>query len=101
MIYLQEADGAAADLTITSERLQVVDFTQPYLQSSLQMVVPIKSKDNLGIGILSSPFSPDLWLAIGVTFVATIVSLAIVEPFDPPAEIERFHWRQRLVKSLW
>ena len=39
----KEVDGVVADLTITSERLKLVDFTQPYVQSVLKMVVPLET----------------------------------------------------------
>jgi ionotropic glutamate receptor len=87
------------DLTITSDRLKIVDFTLPYLQSSLKMVAPVESKRELKpLEILHLPFSWDLWLAIAIAFVATVVSIAIVEPFEEDNEAEL---RRRLGKSFW
>ena len=93
----KEVDGVVADLTITSDRLKLVDFTQPYIQSSLQMIVPLESEPNIHFWILLAPFSKDLWFSIVGMFVLTIICIFIVEHGRSDGE----SWKAALSRSFW
>ena len=94
----KEVDGVVADLTITSDRLKLVDFTQPYIQSSLEMIVPLESEPNIHFWILLDPFSWGLWVSIVVMFVLTIISIFIVE-YCGRSDGES--WKATLSRSFW
>ena len=79
----------------------MVDFTQPYLQSSLEMVVPLQATNVIKFWIFLAPFSWGLWGTIAVTFVATIVSLFIVEHWSRDRETTGHNWRDDLSNSFW
>jgi ionotropic glutamate receptor len=77
---LQDVDGVVADLTITKDRWEKVDFTQPYVQSSLLMVVPLSgSRSSNEFWIFLMPFSTKLWAAIVVLFFVTMIFLFFIE----------------------
>ena len=47
LLQSSKADLIVADITITSERAQVIDFSTPYFVSGQQLLVPAKSSDNV------------------------------------------------------
>ena len=40
--YAQKFDAVVGDITIVAHRSTYVDFTQPYTESGVSMIVPIK-----------------------------------------------------------
>ena len=94
----KKVDGVVADLTITSDRLKLVDFTQPYIQSSLQMIAPLKSEPNIDFWILLAPFSTGLWVSILGMFVLTIICIFIVEHCG---RSDGESWKATLSRSFW
>lgn len=76
--FLQQADLAIADLTLTEDREKVVDFTLQFM--------------NLGIGILYrkpepvppslfmfiSPFSTSVWLMLGLAYFLVSLSFFVM-----------------------
>ena len=80
---LQDVDGVVADMT--KDRWGKVDFTQPYVQSNLNMVVPLQSgQGNNNFWIFLTPFSTTLWIAIVALSALTIVCLFYMELNDHP-----------------
>lgn len=67
------------DITILANRSQYVDFTLPYLQSDVSMVVKIKDDERGNMWIFLKPLSWDLWLTTGVAFVCTGLVVWILE----------------------
>lgn len=63
----QRADVAIADLTITYNREQVVDFTMPFMNLGISVLYrkPIKQKPNLFSFL--SPLSLDVWVYMAVS----------------------------------
>nr|XP_043623247.1 glutamate receptor 3.5-like isoform X2 [Erigeron canadensis] len=57
-------DAAVGDVTITTNRTRVVDFTQPYMESGLVVVVAVKGTKPKPWAFLK-PFTIEMWL---VTF---------------------------------
>ncbi|KAL4347311.1 hypothetical protein GQ457_17G005500 [Hibiscus cannabinus] len=68
-LKLQKFDAVVGDITILANRSQYVDFTLPYLQSHVSMVVKIKDDGRKNIWIFLKPLSWDLWLTTGVAFI--------------------------------
>jgi ionotropic kainate glutamate receptor 2 len=65
----QRADVAIADLTITYQREQVVDFTMPFMNLGISVLYrkPIKQPPNLFSFL--SPLSLDVWAYMAVSAV--------------------------------
>ncbi|XVE49961.1 hypothetical protein DITRI_Ditri01bG0123600 [Diplodiscus trichospermus] len=70
-VKLQNIDAAVGDITILANRSRIVDFTLPYLQSHVSMVVKIKDDERKNMWIFLKPLSWDLWLTTGAAFICT------------------------------
>ncbi len=76
-----------ADFTITSQRLQVVDFSIPYQASTLTILTKTdlsspSSSTSLVSSVLS-PFSTGMWASVAVSVVMTILTLWLVARLSP------------------
>ena len=84
-VHRGEADMALSTLTITSDRYDYVTFTSPYMGTSLAFLVkrqPIKKypfPDSLQDMRLLKPFSVELWIACGGTFLTVSISVYLIE----------------------
>ncbi|KAL3652643.1 hypothetical protein CASFOL_002324 [Castilleja foliolosa] len=67
-------DAAVGDVTITTNRTRIVDFTQPYLESGLVVVAPVKQVQSSPWAFLK-PFTWQMWAVTGsfFLFVGTVV----------------------------
>ncbi|KAJ3693376.1 hypothetical protein LUZ60_008856 [Juncus effusus] len=72
-VSLKSYDAAVGDITITSNRMSYVDFTLPYMDSSVSMLVPLTGRKNPWSFLL--PWTVDLWVATVVLFVLTGAAL--------------------------
>ncbi|KAH9328300.1 hypothetical protein KI387_000408, partial [Taxus chinensis] len=61
-------DAAVGDITIRKNRSKNVDFSQPYVDSGLVVVVPVK-KLNSNPWALLQPFTLEMWLTTGAFFL--------------------------------
>ncbi|KAK1422709.1 hypothetical protein QVD17_17995 [Tagetes erecta] len=61
-VYFKEYDAVVADVTILANRTRYVDFTQPFIESGLSMVVPVKSDTDQAWRFMK-PFTVEMWLA--------------------------------------
>lgn len=62
-IVMKNFDGVVADTAIIANRCNYVQFSQPYAESGVQMVIyykPLKLQKAL---LFLAPFTGDLWLA--------------------------------------
>lgn len=67
-----EFDAAVADITITANRSQHVDFTLPYMSSGISMVVPMRDqRSKRAAWVFLKPLRYDLWLISFAFFVFT------------------------------
>lgn len=57
------------DVTIIANRSQYVDFTLPYKDSEISMVVPYKTDKRKNTWVFVKPLTKELWLAIFCSFV--------------------------------
>eukprot|EP00250_Pteridium_aquilinum_P019767 c24562_g1_i5 orf=607-1998(-) len=83
MLQQGKVDAIVADITITIDRLKVVDFTQPYVQSALVMVTPFRYGSIGTLWDFLQPFSLQLWTAIMLAFVGTGMVMFILEQKNP------------------
>lgn len=60
MCFLQEFDAVVGDITITRNRTKIADFTQPFIESGLVIVAPVKLKYSNAWAFLR-PFTLEMW----------------------------------------
>jgi polar amino acid transport system substrate-binding protein len=96
-----DADVAIAAIAMTPERERQVDFSIPYFDSGLQIIVRAKSESSLTAALLSVP-----WLAIGQLVVITIVivfvlaNLFLLIERKRESAFQKPYWRA-LGESVW
>eukprot|EP00250_Pteridium_aquilinum_P021125 c25034_g1_i3 orf=597-3347(-) len=72
-------DAVVGDVTITTKRMEKVDFTQPYTESGLVVLVPIKESHFSHAWAFLRPFSPAMWLTTLAFFVFTGIVVWMLE----------------------
>lgn len=78
-VYLQKADIVVGDTTIVANRSLYVDFTLPYTESGVNMLVPIKDNNAKKALIFLRPLSWDLWVASFCFFVFIAFTIWVLE----------------------
>ncbi|XP_050257634.1 glutamate receptor 3.6-like isoform X2 [Quercus robur] len=61
-------DAAIGDISITTDRTRMVDFTQPYVESGLVVVASVKEL-NSNAWAFFRPFTPMMWLVTTISFL--------------------------------
>eukprot|EP00249_Psilotum_nudum_P017988 c26587_g1_i1 orf=687-3488(-) len=92
-------DGVVGDVTITTERLELIDFTQPYTESGLVVVVPVRDNDKKDAWAFLRPFTPAMWLTTGAFFVFTGIVVWVLEHKKNPDF--RGRPKKQIVTLLW
>lgn len=80
----EEFDMVVGDTTIWAPRAEYVDFSLPYSESGVVLVV--KNKKPFDMWFFIRPLSWDLWLAIGVACILIGVVLRVLERGQSTAE---------------
>ncbi|KAL1315943.1 hypothetical protein AAHE18_15G027000 [Arachis hypogaea] len=93
-----EFDGAVGDIAITTERTRMVDFTQPYIESGLVVVAPVRKAESNAWAFLS-PFTPMMWAVTAMFFlfvgaVVWILEHRVNDDFRGPP-------KKQVVTILW
>lgn len=78
LLPIQEFDGAVGDIAITTVRTKVVDFTQPYVESGLVVVAPVRESESSALAFLA-PFTPRMWLVTAIFFILVGTVVWILE----------------------
>ncbi|XVF01640.1 hypothetical protein REPUB_Repub04eG0105700 [Reevesia pubescens] len=91
-------DGVVGDIAIVTNRTKIVDFTQPYIESGLVVVAPVK-KISSSAWSFSRPFTPFMWAVTAAFFlivgsVVWILEHRINDEFRGPP-------KQQIVTILW
>ncbi|XP_028807072.1 glutamate receptor 2.7-like [Neltuma alba] len=68
-VYFGKFDAVVGDVTIIANRSEYVDFTLPYTESGVTMVVPVKDKRKKNAWAFLKPLTWDLWVTIACSFV--------------------------------
>ncbi|EPS72603.1 glutamate receptor, partial [Genlisea aurea] len=97
-ISLNVVDGAVGDITIVTNRIKIVDFTQPYIESGLVVVVPSR-KIKHKAWVFLHPFTPAMWVvtvfvSIYVGFVVWFLERHVNEEFrgSPKEQLVTIFW---------
>lgn len=75
---VQVFDAVVGDIAIVTNRTKIVDFTQPYIESGLVVVAPVR-KMNSSPWAFMRPFSPLMWVVTAAFFVIVAVVIWILE----------------------
>ncbi|KAL3635210.1 hypothetical protein CASFOL_019757 [Castilleja foliolosa] len=78
MIPSNVFDAVVGDIAIVTDRTRIVDFTQPYIESGLVVVVPTR-KLNSSPWAFMRPFTPLMWVVTGTLFLVVGVVIWILE----------------------
>ncbi|KAK0588505.1 hypothetical protein LWI29_001738 [Acer saccharum] len=76
-VYLKRFDAAVGDITITANRSLEVDFTLPFSDMGIGMIMPTYQNNNMWIFL--KPLQADLWLTSAAFFVFTGFVVWIIE----------------------
>ena len=76
---MQRFDAAVGDITITYDRSEEVDFTLPYTERGVAMVVPVKDQREGQGWLFLQPLEPALWVVAWASFVFTAGVLWVLE----------------------
>ncbi|XP_062157786.1 glutamate receptor 2.7-like [Alnus glutinosa] len=68
-VYLKNFDAVVGDITIIANRSKFVDFTLPYTESGVSMVVPVKDNRSKNAWVFLKPLTWDLWMTSGCFFI--------------------------------
>ncbi|KAJ4745076.1 glutamate receptor 2.2 [Rhynchospora pubera] len=79
-VYLGKYDLVIGDITIRYNRTRYADFTIPYTESGIAMIVPVDKAVNKNTFIFLMPLTTDLWLGSIVLFIYTGITILILEP---------------------
>ncbi|XP_017796565.1 PREDICTED: probable glutamate receptor [Habropoda laboriosa] len=82
MLVEDEADLAATELTMTSDRLEAVKFTTPVYSTKSR--VYIKRPDSTAVkwNAYFAPFAVNIWNAVALTIVLAALSIAGIDAFS-------------------
>ncbi|KAF9672419.1 hypothetical protein SADUNF_Sadunf11G0039700 [Salix dunnii] len=75
LVHLKTYDAAIGDITILSKRAKFVEFTQPFAESGLSMIVPLKTEDTTWLFL--KPFSLDMWIVSGALLIYTMLTICL------------------------
>ncbi|EHA8588294.1 putative Glutamate receptor 3.3 [Cocos nucifera] len=71
-------DAAVGDISIVTNRTKIVDFTQPYIDSGLVILAPVKQHHSDAWAFLQ-PFTVEMWCVTGVFFLVVGAVVWILE----------------------
>ncbi|XP_052168398.1 glutamate receptor 2.8-like [Oryza glaberrima] len=76
---LQVYDTAIGDITIRYNRTSYVDFTLPYTESGVAMIVPVKDDRDKNTWVFLKPLTTDLWFGSIAFFIYTAIVIWLLE----------------------
>ncbi|KAL7187165.1 hypothetical protein ACSBR1_037269 [Camellia fascicularis] len=99
-LFLGKFDVVVGDVTIRENRSNYVDFTFPYTESGVTMIVPFKDKKNYkSAWVFLKPLTWDLWVTstcffVFIGFVILILERQINEDFNgtPLRQVSNSVW---------
>ncbi|KAL3596485.1 hypothetical protein D5086_008122 [Populus alba] len=96
-VYNKTYDAIVGDVTILARRAEKVEFTQPYAESGLSMIVPEVSKESAWM--FMKPFTKDMWLVTGAVLIFTMFIVWFLEHHTNP----EFNgpWKNQIGTALW
>ena len=82
LIKWKTYDAVIGDMTVLADRLDKVDFNQPYIESGLSMIVP--EKDEESTWLFLKPFTWQMWaVSGGILLYTTLIVWFLEGPSNP------------------
>ncbi|KAF0902283.1 hypothetical protein E2562_015508 [Oryza meyeriana var. granulata] len=78
MIAANSLDAAVGDFAIVRNRTKIAEFTQPYIESGLVIVAPVKQASSSAWAFLK-PFTLEMWCVTGTLFIFVGIVVWILE----------------------
>ncbi|KAI6672085.1 hypothetical protein NL676_006970 [Syzygium grande] len=78
-VSTEEYDAVVGDITIRANRTKSVDFTLPYTESGVFMIVPIKVVDKKSAWIFLKPLKTEVRITTGAFFLYTGIVVWVLE----------------------
>ncbi|KAL6873798.1 hypothetical protein ACP4OV_013880 [Aristida adscensionis] len=78
MVAANSLDAAVGDFAIVRNRTKVAEFTQPYIESGLVIVAPVKQATSSAWAFLK-PFTLEMWCVTGALFIFVGIVVWILE----------------------
>nr|AWJ68203.1 putative ionotropic glutamate receptor kainate-like 6 [Hirudo verbana] len=79
----KEADVAVAPLTITSIRERVIDFSKPFMNLGISIMIKKPEKQKPGVFSFMDPLSYKIWMCIIFSYLGVSTVLFFVSRFSP------------------
>jgi len=96
-----------APLTITSDRQEVVDFSKPFMDVGISIMIKRPEKKKPGVFSFMQPFTLNLWLSLVFSYFSVALGIFFVSRFSH-AEWHRNRYNGRMefnkfnvANSLW
>jgi len=83
MLLRNEIDCIAADLTVTAARLSVMDFSKPFMSSSITFLLQDSLYSVYSLGSWFKSYSAGVWILLLVSYVISALSLYCVSKISP------------------
>jgi len=100
MVQREEIDLIAADLTVTWSRMSTIDFSKPFLASSLTLLLKDPSQYSVAMSAWFDPFSWDVWILLIISYFVSSLVLCLVARLSP-IENTSIAARLSLKDSFW
>uniref|UniRef100_T1IUK4 Ionotropic glutamate receptor C-terminal domain-containing protein n=1 Tax=Strigamia maritima TaxID=126957 RepID=T1IUK4_STRMM len=78
-----DADFAIADLTITSSRQSVVDFSKSYMTSGIGILMTKDVAPNMSPWVFLAPFESGVWTSAFIAFIGLSIGIFVLGRFSP------------------
>ncbi|KAE8780810.1 Glutamate receptor 3.1 [Hordeum vulgare] len=78
MVESNELDGAIGDIAVTMKRTVNADFTQPFIETGLVILAPVKRHITTSWAFLQ-PFTLEMWCVTGLFFLVVGVVVWVLE----------------------
>ncbi|XP_010521868.1 PREDICTED: glutamate receptor 2.7-like isoform X1 [Tarenaya hassleriana] len=78
-VYLGSFDAVVGDVTIIANRTEYVDFTLPYTESGVSMLVPLRNNRDKNTWVFLRPWSLDLWVTTACFFIFVGFAVWVLE----------------------
>ncbi len=74
---------AIAPLTITADRERFVDFSKPFMNFGISIMIKKPDKQKPGVFSFMQPLRLEIWVCITVAYIGVSVGLFLVSRFSP------------------
>ncbi|UJR28098.1 hypothetical protein I4U23_009353 [Adineta vaga] len=91
-IVSRKADMAIAPLTISQKRMEVVDFSKPFMNLGISVMIRKPDAQKPGVFSFMNPVSMEIWLCFSLSYFAVSVVLFLTSC------LVNSGWRRRIVR---